>query len=114
MIKFASSMLLGVMLCGCSIVPGSTANKLSKAESRVRYELADGDTAKFRNVKVNDTYVCGEVNAKNAFGAYAGYTPFVDEGGVITIANPNLADRSVPSLMTWQTVADRCREVWQA
>ena len=47
--------------------------ELKKVEDTVRYYLKDGDSAKFRNVIKN----CGEVNAKNSWGAYAGFTRFI-------------------------------------
>lgn len=47
--------------------------ELKKVEDAVRYYLKDGDSAKFRNVIKN----CGEVNAKNSWGAYAGFTRFI-------------------------------------
>lgn len=47
--------------------------ELKKVEDAVRYYLKDGDSAKFRNVIKN----CGEVNAKNSWGAYAGFARFI-------------------------------------
>lgn len=47
--------------------------ELKKVEDAVRYYLKDGDSAKFRNVIKN----CGEVNAKNSWGAYAGFSRFI-------------------------------------
>ncbi|EML4807144.1 hypothetical protein LDX65_17555 [Acinetobacter baumannii] len=47
--------------------------ELKKVEDAVRYYLKDGDSAKFRNVIKN----CGEVNAKNSWGAYTGFTRFI-------------------------------------
>lgn len=38
----------------------------------VKRSLRDPDSAKFRNVAGS----CGEVNAKNAYGAMAGFEPF--------------------------------------
>lgn len=40
-------------------------------------ELKDADTAKFRMIrKTSSGAICGEVNAKNSFGAYTGYKRF--------------------------------------
>ncbi len=47
--------------------------ELKKVEDAVRYYLKDGDSAKFRNVIKN----CGEVNAKNSWGAYSGFSRFI-------------------------------------
>ncbi len=43
--------------------------------------MKDPDSAKFRNwaayeVSNGDRIVCGEVNAKNSYGAYVGFDPF--------------------------------------
>lgn len=51
--------------------------ELKKVEDAVRYYLKDGDSAKFRNVIKN----CGEVNAKNSWGAYAGFSRFIVKSG---------------------------------
>ncbi len=71
-----SSLFVFAMLAGCSKIPGTDANRIAGAEDRVRYTLADGDSAKFRNTIVAGDFVCGEVNGKNAFNAFVGFTPF--------------------------------------
>jgi flagellar basal body-associated protein FliL len=49
----------------------------SKATEYIANLLNDPESAKFRNVRfVNSNGVCGEVNGKNGYGAYAGFTPF--------------------------------------
>lgn len=51
--------------------------RLDWAEDQVRALLRDPDSAKFKGVKETGHYsFCGWVNAKNAFGGYAGYQPF--------------------------------------
>lgn len=74
--------LLGAMsvalLAGCG-------GDVGKAHQEVKKYLNDGATAEFRADQVlylppdGQKMVCGEVNAKNAFGAYAGFTPYVVE-----------------------------------
>lgn len=57
---------------------------ISAVQDVVRQSLKDPDSAKFQNVRLRDfeggKVVCGEVNGKNSYGAYAGFTPFV--GGI--------------------------------
>jgi len=57
---------------------------IAKRQSEVAQLLKDPDSAKFRNVYVSEIYsepiVCGEVNGKNSYGAYAGYTTFMADG----------------------------------
>ena len=55
------------------------------AEKAVRAKLSDPETARFRNVVVREQAsgtkaVCGEVNAKNKMGGYAGYEGFISAG----------------------------------
>ncbi|MBQ4854060.1 hypothetical protein IMW82_05180 [Rhodanobacter sp. B2A1Ga4] len=38
--------------------------------------LKDPDSVKLKNVRISKDNVCGEVNAKNSYGAYVGYTTF--------------------------------------
>ena len=50
-----------------------------------RKKLKDGDSAKFQGVYFhqgadNFPITCGEVNAKNSFGAYSGYQKFISGG----------------------------------
>jgi hypothetical protein len=53
---------------------------LDAAMASAAYELKDPTSALFRNVrKGTDKFshmICGEINGKNSFGAYAGYSPF--------------------------------------
>lgn len=52
-----------------------------QAERIVREHLKDGKSAQFRgSYKSKKGFVCGEVNAKNSFGAYAGHTRFISRG----------------------------------
>lgn len=57
-----------------------------KGRDAVESALKDGNSAKFRGDFVTkDLAYCGEVNAKNSFGAYAGYTEFVVVGSIAFI-----------------------------
>lgn len=46
---------------------------VAKAEEKVRALLKDPQSAQFQNQKGN----CGEVNSKNSFGGYVGFTRYV-------------------------------------
>jgi hypothetical protein len=63
-----------------------------EAIQSVRYSLADPDSALFKDVwavrgKIKEApegvFACGTVNAKNGFGGYVGYTPFVAIGSTV-------------------------------
>lgn len=73
--------LLAVMLAACS---GDDQDSvlIQKAQAEIAGQLKDPSSAQFRNVKASKTdkgfaLVCGEVNAKNTFGGYVGFTPFI-------------------------------------
>ncbi|ENX33521.1 hypothetical protein F889_02182 [Acinetobacter colistiniresistens] len=55
-------------------------DEINKIEEIVKYQLKDSESARFRNVVKN----CGQVNAKNSWGAYSGFTRFIvkDDGQV--------------------------------
>lgn len=67
---------------------GWRANKLAMnkslqaaIEAAARSEMKDPDSSKFRNImafKLKDGGIagCGEINGKNSYGGYAGFTPF--------------------------------------
>ena len=61
---------------------------IEKVKEIAKYDLKDPDSAKLRNVRVVtkpaqrdeaeiNTNVCGELNAKNSYGAYVGYVKFI-------------------------------------
>ncbi|MHA3078772.1 hypothetical protein [Acinetobacter sp. ANC 5502] len=61
--------------------------EIKATEEIVKYYLKDGESARFRNVIKN----CGEVNAKNSWGAYSGFSRFIvrDDKQVIFDAPDN-------------------------
>lgn len=70
-------------------------NKLAieKAKKVVLKDLKDPDSAQFRNIKVViagqtslvASIVCGEVNAKNSFGAYTGFKKFDYSANILSL-----------------------------
>lgn len=72
------------MLVGCK--PGED-KAIDLAQKEIAMDMKDPDSAKFRFVRVVQTkenedgtvmaLVCGQVNAKNGFGAYAGFHSFM-------------------------------------
>lgn len=58
-----------------------TESQLEVVRKGMEDRLKDADSAKFRNVRIGTDstgmkLVCGEVNAKNGFGAYVGFVAF--------------------------------------
>lgn len=63
-----------------------------QAKADVRKQLTDPDSAEFRNLrKLPGEAVCGEVNAKNAYGGYVGFKHFYRFGlaGIVEFTGPN-------------------------
>lgn len=77
-------LIAAAMLLGQVCAYAQTAPRLNEAALREAMEenLKDSDSAKFKNIKHKPSGaagmwdLCGEVNAKNSFGAYSGYSPF--------------------------------------
>ncbi|MCF6780924.1 hypothetical protein [Stutzerimonas stutzeri] len=67
----------------------------------VEARLKDADSAKFRNQFVGKSGTpCGEVNAKNGFGAYNGFRRYIASGGGVAVVEGEMQ-------------ADEFEEVWQ-
>lgn len=65
------------------------------ARERLQQSLKDADSAKFRDLRKVGDDICGLVNAKNSYGAYAGYEPFwATDTGVFVEG----ADDTIPGL----------------
>lgn len=82
--------VLALTIAGCG-------GELDDVRSAVAYKLKDPGSAQFRNEReVSGGKFCGEVNGKNAFGAYSGFHPFLavqgDHGFEVTI-DATLSDR---------------------
>lgn len=61
-------------------------NNISAAKDNVKNSLKDPSSASFKGEFVSkENYVCGKVNAKNSFGAFAGYKKFINKGGLLLI-----------------------------
>ena len=78
-IKFIRGLsILGFAICigGCEKIPGTDAYKIRIAKEVAARELIDPSSAQFRDLKVRDDVVCGEINAKNRMGAYVGFKRF--------------------------------------
>lgn len=73
---------------------GTEEEAIKKAQAVVANKLKDPDSAKFRNVAIKQNYtgakfVCGQVNGKNSYGAYAGSSQFVSGISEATLESTN-------------------------
>lgn len=66
----ATALALAFCLAGCD-------RTVQRAQDRIAHDALDPSSVQFREVRRGDGAVCGERNAKNAFGAYTGFARFV-------------------------------------
>lgn len=69
------------------------AKTIMAAKTYVSNNLKDPGSAQFCNISVLGTHICGEINAKNSYGAYTGFVPFYAEGGFGVIVLGGVATR---------------------
>lgn len=88
--KITSGLVAALALTGCYNATAKDFSRVSlpphiekTARQQVIYSLSDPDSAQFRNFRgysfsgpTGGYVVCGEVNAKNRLGGYAGFQPF--------------------------------------
>ncbi len=73
---------------------GQDNRKISTAKQMVSDALKDGESARFYDLRMGTAFsVCGQVNAKNSYGAYTGKSPFVVlTGNLVMIRNSTPLD----------------------
>ncbi|MDT1887731.1 hypothetical protein ACN6Q4_20435, partial [Acinetobacter baumannii] len=76
--KFLIIAILSCLMLGCGKTEKEKLDEERKnldlqVQKLVKDKLKDGETAKFRN----QWELCGEVNAKNSFGAYTGFQRYI-------------------------------------
>lgn len=81
-------MALAGTVAACDRIPGTDQHAISAAQLKAAENLRDPLAAQFRRVKLvqhpptadskakPDRFVCGEMNAKNAYGGYIGFSRF--------------------------------------
>lgn len=86
-------LVVGAALAGCVSEAESArraeAALIQEAQAAVSSELRDPTSPLFSQVRTRDSLVCGMVNARNGFGAYAGKQRFTYQSGRAVI-DPSL------------------------
>lgn len=106
--RVAIVLLMALTLAGCE----------GEVEKAVRYHLRDPDSAKFRDVHScgpSDSVVRGQVNGKNAFGAYDGFRDFYYADGAVEFPDdPNsavgLVERCIAALEASTAAMEKAAE----
>lgn len=78
-LRFLTPLVALAALAACS------DRRLSEAQELVSRDMLDPSSAQFRNVEAKEQAICGEVNGKNAYGAYTGFKRFAVFGGKAVI-----------------------------
>lgn len=89
--------LIGLAMAASVSAPAFAQGKadsalIAKVHKEVSRDFKDPDAAKYRGLGIYKTktgktgnFVCGEVNAKNSYGAYVGFRGFVYSDGLVAI-----------------------------
>lgn len=76
------AILVLALSAGGVLAQGKYAGFVAAAKDVLTADFKDPDSAKFRSLAVyqqidsRELALCGEVNAKNSYGAYVGFRPF--------------------------------------
>lgn len=79
--------------------------QIQAAKKAVADALKDPASAQFREVtfKESTRAVCGEVNGKNSYGGYVGFTPFAyEESGIVHLVPTSISSADFDSLVRGQ------------
>lgn len=81
----------------CGLLAACGLPERSEGKKLVASQLRDPRSAQFQNVTVAGRIFCGEVNAKNGMGGYAGFRRFIADldRGEVTFAPDRVADADV-------------------
>lgn len=71
-----ATVAIGTAVAACDMVPATPGGMPPAALEAVTRDLLDPFSAEFRDVRRSFLAWCGQVNAKNRFGAYAGWKTF--------------------------------------
>lgn len=69
-----------------------------EARKLVAHDLKDPSSAQFREIHKTDQAVCGEVNAKNSYGAYVGFKHFIVDGSSVSMEPETPSERLSPGI----------------
>tara|TARA_B100001123_G_C15074061_1_gene932821 strand:+ start:150 stop:518 length:369 start_codon:yes stop_codon:yes gene_type:complete len=75
--KLILILLIATAGIGCAVYYVKVKRPDEEMRAAVSSHFKDPESAKFRIIKKTRQIICGEVNAKNSYGAYEGYKRFV-------------------------------------
>lgn len=109
----------GIALVALAASCGSKSDaqlEADKLKMKAASGLKDPDSAKFRDLRLKSGMLCGEVNAKNSYGAYAGNEQFSAIGQTVQmrneIASVDAALNGGPKIFDGRTVLEEFDRQW--
>ena len=90
-----ASMVAVLVLVGSGVaLAQDTDPDIETAKALVVADFKDPASAQFRDITTGTldgvVYVCGEVNARNSYGGYTGFSPFAVKGDYALIDGPHM------------------------
>lgn len=73
----------------------SNRELLEVIRTNVSYDFLDPFSSKLRNVYWSNSHICGEINAKNAYGAYTGFKKFIIHSALVKISGDIGLNRAI-------------------
>lgn len=100
----AVAVLLALPMLAHAAPREATDKELVAIKRALENRLKDAESARLKDVLVEGEFVCGLVNAKNSYGAYAGYSHFVgmvfvDTTGKTVAAVVGVGDKGIEAKM---------------
>lgn len=71
---------------------------VGQAKKLVAHDLKDPSSAQFREIQKTGRGICGEVNAKNSYGAYVGFKHFIVDGSSVSMEPETPSERLSPGI----------------
>lgn len=85
--------------------------RFEEFKPKIVYNLKDPSSAMFRDVRAvrveylgeDHIFICGQINAKNSYGAYSGYEPFFVDRNGFGEDTPQIGEKNLTSLKKSKT-----------
>jgi hypothetical protein len=88
----ASALMIAAAACAAPYA--DTKEFVEQAKANLTHDFKDPQSAQFRDLFLSEyrglTFLCGDVNGKNGYGAYIGFLKFyaARTSGLVGVANP--------------------------
>lgn len=83
--------IIGALLASAAVTYALWPTAEDRARERLATILLDVESARFRNLDDNGVAICGEVNARNSFGAFTGYKMFYASEGLTAFEDDEIS-----------------------